>query len=121
METKLKVLLILVMLLFIIYIFRYIKKSKLSTKHALIWIVADIIVIICIAFIESLFNLTNYFGIEKVSNMMFFIGFIVVLVICFDLTNQLSLQNKKIISLVQELGILKNKLERDNNEDVCKK
>ena len=117
METKLKVLLILIMILFIIYIFKHIKKSNLSTKHALIWIIPDIIVIICIIFIESLFKFTNFIGFEKVSNMMFFIGFIIVLFICFALTNQLSIQNKKIINLVQELGIIKNKIESDNKKN----
>jgi hypothetical protein len=45
--------------------------------------------------------------------MMFFMGFIFLIVLCFNLSSQLSIQNKKIINLTQELGILKNKLEKE--------
>ena len=118
MTTVLKINLIIVMILFLIYVFRSIKKNKLSTKNALIWITADIIVIFCIVFVEKLLLLANFIGIETVSNMMFFIGFIYLLILCFNLTNELSLQNKKIIKLTQELGILKNQInkEKDKND-----
>lgn len=114
MSNKLTIILILVMILFLIYVFKEIKNNKISTKHALIWVIADIIVIICIIFVEPLFKVAHFLGIETVSNMMFFLGFIFLLVLCFNLSNQISVQNKKIINLTQELGILKNR----NNKEV---
>ena len=48
MEFRLKIILIIVMLLLLLYIIKSIKSSKISTKNALIWVVADVIVIFCI-------------------------------------------------------------------------
>ena len=113
MTIKLKIILILVMIMLLIYISRSIKKNILSTKNALLWVVADIIVIFCIIFVDPLLLVANFIGIKTVSNMLFFIGIIFLLILCFNLSNQLSIQNKKIIKLTQELGILKNKIGED--------
>lgn len=113
MSIKLKIILIFIMILFLIYIFSVIKRNKISTKNALIWVIADIIVIFCILFLKQLLVIANFIGIKTVSNMMFFLGFIFLLILCFKQSAQLSIQNKKIINLTQELGILKNKIIKD--------
>lgn len=114
MSGKLKMILILIMLLFLIYVFKAIKRNKISTKNALIWVIVDIVVVFCIIFVNPLFGVTNFIGIKTVSNMMFFLGFIFLLILCFNFSNQLSVQNKKIINLTQELALLKNKIEKEN-------
>lgn len=113
MFLKLKLILIIIMILLLLYLFKSIKKNIISVKYALIWVVADIVVIICILFVEPLFRVANFVGIETVANMMFFLGFIFLLILCFNLSTQISIQNKKIITLTQELGILKNKIGKD--------
>lgn len=117
MTTNLKIALIIIMLLFLLYVFKCIRSDKLLMRHALIWVIADIVAILCVIFVEPLFKVTNFLGIEKVSNMMFFIGFVVVLIICLNFSNQLSIQNKKLINAIQEIGILKNKLESEKDND----
>ena len=113
MFLKLKIILIIIMILLLLYLFRSIKRNKISVKYALIWVIADIVVIICILFVEPLFGLANFLGIKTVSNMMFFFGFIFLLILCFNLSTQISIQNKKIITLTQEFGIHKNKIDKD--------
>ena len=112
MALRLKICLIIIMLLFLVYVLKKVKHDKLSIRNALIWILSDILIIFCIIFIENLLTITNFIGIETVSNMIFFIGFVFLLILCFNQTCQLSTQNKKIIVLTQELGILKNKLDK---------
>ena len=114
MELKLKVVIIIVMLLLLFYMFSAVRGNKISLKNILIWIIADIIVIIAVLFLEVLLKFANFIGIETVSNMMFFGGFIFLIILCFNLSSELSIQNKKIINLTQELGILKNQLEKRN-------
>lgn len=113
MELKLKVIIIIVMLLLLFYMFSAVRKSKISLKNILIWIIADIIVVFAVLFSNLLLKFANLVGIEKVSNMMFFGGFIFLIILSFNLSSDLSVQNKKIISLTQEVGILKNKLEKE--------
>lgn len=105
MSLKLKLIIIVVMCILLLYVFKKIKHDHLSMKYALIWIVTDVLVIIATIFVESLFKVAAILGIETVSNMMFFLGFIFLLIECFNLSHQLSIQNKKIISLTQKIGI----------------
>ena len=113
MEFRLKIILIIVMLLLLLYIIKSIKSSKISTKNALIWVVADVIVIFCIILIDPLFSLANFIGVETVANMMFFLGIIFLLILCFNQSTELSILNKKVVTLTQELGILKKKKEEE--------
>lgn len=113
MELKLKIIIIIVMLVLLLYMFNAVRGNKISLKNILIWIIADVIVIFGVLFLEILFDLANFIGVETVSNMMFFLGFIFLIVLCFNLSSELSIQNKKIISLTQEVGILKNRLEKE--------
>lgn len=108
MSLKLKIIIIIIMVSLLLYVFRKIKHSNFSTKYALIWIVADILVIIATLLVEKLVSLVKFFGIETVANLMFFLGFIFLLVVNFNLSYQVSILNKKIISLTQNLGINDN-------------
>lgn len=115
MEIKLQVVLIVVMVLLLLYIIKSIKNSKMSTRNALLWVVADIVVIFCILFITPLFSLANFIGIETVANMMFFLGMIFLLVLSFNQSTELSKLNKKVISLTQELAILKKEKKEEKD------
>lgn len=115
MGIKLKIILILVMLLLLLYIVNSIKKSHISTRNALVWVIADIIVIICVMFIDPLFSLANFIGIETVANMMFFLGIIFLLICCFNQSTELSKLNKKVVTLTQEFGIFKKQKEEEEN------
>ena len=108
MSFKLKIIIIVVMISLLIYVFRKIKHSHFSTKYALIWVVADILVIVATLLVEKLVSFVKIFGIETVANLMFFIGFIFLLVVSFNLSYQVSILNKKIISLTQTIGINNN-------------
>lgn len=120
MSSRLRIIIIITMICFLIYIFKHIKRLNISTKHALIWIIADILVIISTIFVEQLFDFIKVIGIENVSSMMFFLGFILLIIVCFNLSNYISVQTKKINSLTQELGILKNQINKGKNEKVIK-
>ena len=113
MSLKLKLILIAIMIIFVLYICLSISKQKISVKHSFIWLIASFIVILCIICIDFLFDIANLVGIEKVSNMLFFIAIIFLVVICFNLSSQLSIQNNKVIKLTQELSILKKEIEKD--------
>lgn len=116
MSFRLKVVLIIVMLLLLLYLCGSIKNNKITMKHSFLWLVMDVLLIISVAFVENLVKVANFFGIATVSNMMFFCGFVFLTILCFNLSSQLSSQNKKIVNLTQELGIMKKKLNGDKNE-----
>lgn len=117
MSLKLKIIIIVIIVCLLIYMISKIKAKKLSIRHALIWIIAELFAVFCIVFVEDILKISNIIGIETVSNMMFFIGFVFLVILCFNMSVQLTEYNKKIVSLTQELGILKNLVEKGKNDE----
>lgn len=110
MPKKLIILVVLSVLLFLVYVIRNIKYQKLTIRNGLIWLML-ILGIIVVVFGYSFFEkIANALGIENLSSMSFYIGFLFLIFVCFNITKTISIQNQKIIKLTQELGILKNEV-----------
>lgn len=103
-------------LIFLIYVLENIKNNKLNIKNALIWIILSFGIIICIFQIDNLEILAKLLGIETVSNMLFFFGFLFLLFVCFNITKIISTQNKKIIILTQELALLRKEVTKNDQK-----
>lgn len=113
MPNSLKIFLVISILIFIIHVLNNVKKNKLSVRNCIVWLVMSIAVIICVFQVENLTELAHLIGIKTLSNLIFFLGFIFLIYVVFDLTRIVSTQNKKIITLTQELGILKKEIEKE--------
>lgn len=114
MPFKLTITIICISLFFLLYICNNIKNGFLSTKHSLVWIVVFLLLIIFALTNGFLMKIASFFGIVTVSNMLFFFGFVFLIFITFNLTKIISKLNKEIIILTQELGILKNEINKKN-------
>ena len=73
-----------------------------------------IAIIISIFQIYNLEKLAKLVGIKTVSNFLFFLGFIFFIFIVFDISKTISIQNKKIVTLTQELALLRKDI--NNNK-----
>ncbi len=112
MPKNLIILVVLSALLFLVYVLRNIKYQKLTIRNGIIWLVlilGIIIVVFCYSFFEKI---AHALGIENLSSMSFYIGFLFLIFVCFNITKTISVQNQKIIKLTQELGILKNEVKQ---------
>ena len=118
MSLKLKLVLIIIMLGFILYICRSISKNKISIKHSFIWLMVSFFTILSIVFVDFIFDIANLLGIEKASNMLFFLAIVFLAVICFSLSCQLSFSNSKILKLTQEISILKKDIKKVKSNDT---
>lgn len=113
MPNELCIVIIVFMIVFFAYVMKSIAHHKLSVKNSLIWTVLVIGVIICLFQIDNLEKLAKLIGIETVSNMLFFLGFVFLIFVCFNFTRHISLSNKKIISLTQEIALLRKEVQDD--------
>lgn len=116
MPRSLQIFLTLLCVITFIIIYRLVKKKKILFKHAILWSLLDIILIICIFGVKYLRIISDFVGMEKISNMIFLFGFLVLLAICIGLTSVVAEQKNKIIVLTQEMGILNNKVRKIENE-----
>jgi hypothetical protein len=116
MPNNLKVFLVVLCVFALIVIYKMVRSKKLIFKHAFYWSILDIILIICVFTTDYLRVISDFIGIEEISNMIFLFGFLVVLAICIALSSIVSEQKQKISSLTQEVGILKHGLRGLKND-----
>ena len=116
MPNNLKIFLIVLCLLTFVIMYRMVKKKKILFKHALLWCLLDIVLLVCIFILKYLRVISDFVGIEQISNLIFLCGFIILLAICIVLTTIVAEQKNKIIVLTQEMGIINNKVRSIENE-----
>lgn len=116
MSINLRIFLVLVVISFIILIVHAIRKNRLLLKYSLLWLASAFIMLVSILFPTFLKLLTNLLGIELVSNLVFLIGFFILLVLTFVLTIIVSEQKRKIVLLVEEIAIVKKEIEEIRND-----
>lgn len=115
MPRSLQIFLLSICIITLIIIYRMVRKKKILFKHAILWNLLDIILIICIFGVDYLRIVSDFIGMEKISNMIFLFGFLVLLAICIGLTSVVAEQKNKLIILTQEMGILNNKIRKIEN------
>lgn len=110
MNTTLKLSLLMILLLQLILIVRTVKLKRLSMKYASFWITLLILMAIIVIFPNIVFKLSRVFGFEISSNMIFLLGFFFLFYVIFILTMSISKQNEKIKLLIQEVSMLKERV-----------
>lgn len=116
MSVKLSILIILSMIGFLYIILKDIKKGKLLIKNSILWIILVIFVIIVTLRINHFTKIANLIGIEKASNMVFFLGFIFLLILTFNFSKKISEQNNKLLKLAQEIALIKKEKKEEDGK-----
>ena len=112
MNMSIKLFLFLLILLQLILIIHTLKSRKMSMRYGSFWIFILILMSIAVIFPNIFINLSNFFGFEAASNMIFLIGFFFLFYIIFILTMSLSKQHSTIKNLTQEISILKERVNK---------
>ena len=110
MSINLKIFLIIIILFFITFIVDNIKKQRLSLKYSLLWLFSSFIMILCVLCPNLLTLICKILNIELVSNLVFLLGLLILLVLAFALTIIISEQKKRIVLLTEELSILEKRV-----------
>lgn len=115
LEIQLIVAIGLVLLLF--YIIRMIRKRDLEVKYALSWIGAIVVLLIFDAFPPIMGTLAAILGIEIPSNWLFILGFCFFILLALSMTISLSKLSNKSKDLIQEIALLKKRIEQLEKKD----
>ena len=84
------------------------KKSRISIKSSIAWLLLPIVFLLIAIFPEPLTTLSNLLGFETPSNFIFLITIALLIILCFFLTVTISHQQDQITKLIQETSILKH-------------
>ncbi|NLC87192.1 MAG: DUF2304 domain-containing protein [Clostridiaceae bacterium] len=111
MQLTLRIALIILTLIYLFYIFKSIKNKKIQISFSIFWVFTAFILIIAIAIPNLIQNISNFLGFTLTTNMIFCVTIFIAFYLIFNLTTILSKENKKNVNLIQEISILKKRVE----------
>lgn len=115
MDIKLKIFLISICLIFSLVIYKKVENKKLQLKYSFPWFLVTFGLIFVTIYDNSLIPLKNSLGFEELSNMIFFGGFVVTIMMMFSLSIKVSDLTTKCTILTQEVALLKKEVEQNGN------
>ena len=91
-------------------IIRLIQRGRLDMAYCWLWLAIGIIIILIVSKYDWLVWLTHLIGAVIPTNTLFFLGLIVVLLMCLQFSIVITSQKRQIKRLIQQFAILENEL-----------
>ena len=118
MSIRIKCVIIAVLILGLLKILGLIKKNKLELKYALSWLFLELGILI-ITLIPNLLNvISKVLGIYNEINMLFFLGFVFIILVIFSLTISLSRNSERVRKMAQEIALNSYANNKKNGSDM---
>ena len=118
MSIRIKCVIIAVLILGLLKILGLIKKNKLELKYALSWLFLELGILI-ITLIPNLLNvISKVLGIYNEINMLFFLGFVFIILVIFSLTMSLSRNSERVRKMAQEIALNSYNNNKKNGSDM---
>ena len=122
MTIKLRILVLIAMVLFILYILRSVRKKKINYRFGILWLVIAVAVGAMAALPDFLMWVSQLLGIAAPVNMLFFLGFVLVVGIILELSASVSRLNDEVRDLTQRLALYEHdSVEGQSEESISGK
>lgn len=99
-------------LLTLAFMFELLRRRRLREKYAALWIGVAVVVIVCGAFPQILYWAADLVGITTPINLLFFLSLLVLLVVCVQLSAEISSLEHEAQTLAEETALLRLRMER---------
>lgn len=86
------------------------RRGKLRERHALLWIIAGILALVCSIFPGGLEWLATRFGVEIPVNLLFFGSIIVLFLVTIQQASELTRLEDRTRKLAEDVALLEEKL-----------
>ena len=120
MSLTLRIALIVIVLLFILLILKAIRRKKMNITFSLIWIIIGLLLIVAVIVPHFIETISKALGFATPVNMLFCVTIFIAFYLIFNLTIIASGEYKKNTTLIQEISLLKKKVE-DIEKNVLNK
>ena len=111
MPLKLQISIAVILFIMIFIIANMVRKKKIDLRYALSWIVLVCLIFVLDLFPQIVFFLAALVGIKTPSNMVFFVGFILTVIMIYSLAVSVSHLSMKTKRLTQEMALLRKEME----------
>ena len=103
-------------LLFLYFVIRGINKNKILFDQAAMWLALGILMVICALFPSIPGWFSRILGFQLTSNFVLFLAVILLMVLLFFQTIQISKQKEAIKDLIQEVSMVKKDIREDGDK-----
>ncbi|MFH1654827.1 MAG: DUF2304 domain-containing protein [Pseudomonadota bacterium] len=101
----------------LLLIIRLIQKGRLDVAYCWLWLAIGVVTTLIVVKYEWLIYLTHLIGVVAPANTLFFLGLIVVLLMCLQFSIVITSQRRQIRRLIQQLAIFESELSTLNSRD----
>jgi len=120
MPTTLRFWVFIVSVVIIVAIIKILRKGRVPIKYSLLWLLSSAIILFVAIFPNVLNAISHLIGFETTSNMVIGVILVILLFITMSLTIIVSGQKEKIRLLIQEVSLLKKRVDEDEKKKVIK-
>lgn len=111
MHNSLKIALVVILFIYLFIILKSVKRKNMRINYLIFWSITGVLLIVALAVPNFVEDVSRWLGFELPINMIFSFAIFIILYLIFDLTKQITKEQNKNITLIQEISILKNKVE----------
>ena len=116
MQSTLKMVLVVILVIYLFIISKSVKHKNMRINYLIFWSIAGILLIIALLAPNFIENISKTFGFESPINMIFSCAIFVILYLIFDLTRLITKEQNKNVMLIQEISMLKQRIEKIEKE-----
>lgn len=116
MQTTLKIALIVILLIYLFCISKSVKRKNMRINYLIFWAITGLILIVAVLTPNLVENISIFSGFELPINMIFSVAIFVILYLIFDLTKQITKEQNRNVMLIQEISILKKRIDELENK-----
>ena len=95
---------------------KYYYKNKLDEKYSILWLFASFVILVVSIFPNIITIVANKFSVYYPPTLMLLFAIIILGAYIIHISMVITKQNKMIVKLTQELGILKKEIENDKEK-----
>jgi hypothetical protein len=116
MSIKLTITLVVVSVLLIVLTTHFLRRGRIPEKYAILWYFFSLIMLIMSFFPGILSFIAKKLGFQLMSNMVILLLIGALFLLVMALTIMMAGQKKKTTMLIQEVSILKEKLDKESSK-----
>jgi len=111
MSLRVQILAALAAVFVMIFILGLVRGRKLREEYSILWLMSAVLMLVVAIWEEPLFALARFLGVYNANSLLFFLGFIFVLIYLVHLSVKVSLLTEHSKTYSQHIGLLKAEIE----------
>ena len=118
MQISLKIALVVILLIYLFCISKSVKRKNIRMNYLVFWSITGIMLIVALLAPNFVENISKLLGFELPINMIFSAAICIILYLTFDITKQITKAQNENVTLIQEISIMKKRIEELENDKL---